>query len=69
MSQLAQIATLVSQYQAQYQTGELSGSEFKELMESLDCLQHIQATAADLEQDMLYRQVIMGAMQLANALA
>ena len=47
MSQLAQVATLVSQYQAQYQSGELSGSEFKELMESLDCFQHIQATAAE----------------------
>ena len=65
MSQLAQVASLVSQYQAQYQNGELSGSEFKELMESLDCFQHIQATAADLEQDMMCRQIIMGAMQVA----
>jgi tape measure domain-containing protein len=69
MSQLAQIASLASQYQAQYQSGELSGSEFKELMESIDAAQHIQATASELEQDMVYRQIIMGALQVANALA
>ena len=69
MSQLAQVASLASQYQAQYQSGEMSGEEFKELMESLNCLQHIQATAADLEQDMMYRQIIMGAMQVASMVA
>ena len=69
MSELASVASLATQYQAQYQNGELSGSEFKELMESLNCYQHIQATAADLEEDMLYRQVIMGALQIASAAA
>ena len=69
MSELAQVASLASQYQTQYQSGELSGAEFKELMESLNCYQHIQATAVDLEQDMLYRQIIMGALQVASAAA
>jgi len=67
MITLGQIAATAAEYQNQYQTGELSGSEFKELMESLNAYQHIQSTAGDLEQDMLYRQIIMGALQIASA--
>jgi hypothetical protein len=69
MMQLAQIAASAAEYQRQYQAGEMSGAEYKELIESLDAYQHIQQTASDLEQDMMYRQIIMGAIQVASMVA
>lgn len=67
MSLLQKSAELAMEYKALYENGGMSGAEYKELIESLNLFEHIQSTAEDLEQDMLYRQIIMGALQIASA--
>lgn len=68
MSQLEQIAYLADQYTQQYQTGQLSGSDYKELIGNLNIMGHINASADDLTQNQQAYQILMGAVQLAGAI-
>ena len=66
MSQIRDLAVLAQQYQEAYQTGQLSPQDFKELIENLNVVGHVQANAAELEQDQQCYQILMGVIALAQ---
>ena len=68
MSTLQDVAALAQDYQSQYNAGALSASEFKELVEDLQLVKHIEQTAAELATDEEARAVLMGIVQIAGAL-
>ena len=68
MSQLQEVAFLAEQYKQQYETGQLSASEFKELIEDLNIMQHIETNAEELNQNQEYYKALMGIIQLASSL-
>ena len=68
MSQLREMAMLANQYQQAYQAGQLSAADFKELINDLNIAQNIENSASELEEDVMYRQVLIGAFQLASAI-
>ena len=68
MSQLQEITFLAEQYKQQYETGQLSASEFKELIEDLNIMQHIETNAEELNQNQEYYKALMGIIQLASSL-
>jgi hypothetical protein len=68
MSQLQQLAEQASLWQQQYSNGNLSPSEYKELVEDLKIVEHIQSNSNDFEREQLYRSIIMGVIQLASAI-
>ena len=66
MSQIRELAVLAQSYQQAYEAGQLSPQEYRELVENLNIAGHIQANAAELEQDQQCYQVLMGVIQLAS---
>ena len=68
MSQLEQIAFLAKQYTQQYQTGQLSSEDYKELINNLNIMGHINAAADNLTQNQQAYQILMGAIQIAGAI-
>ena len=66
MSQIRELAVLAQSYQQAYEAGQLSPQEYRELVENLNIAGHIQANAAELEQDQQWYQVLMGVIQLAS---
>jgi hypothetical protein len=66
---LQQLAGLAQQYQQAYQSGQISGAEYKELVGNLNLAEQVNQQAEDLAEDIMARQVIMGALQIASALA
>lgn len=68
MSQLQELANLAQQYQFAYQNGQISGADYKEIINDLGVAQHIQQTADELSEDIMYRQILMVAFQVASAI-
>ena len=68
MSQLEQIASLAEQYTQLYQSGQLSSEDYKELINNLNIMGHINAAADDLTQNQQAYQILMGAVQIAGAI-
>jgi len=68
MSQLEEISYLAEQYTQQYQTGQLSAGDYKELINNLNIMGHINAAADNLTQNQQAYQILMGAVQLAGAI-
>lgn len=66
MSQIRDLTSLALSYQQAYESGQLSPQDYKELVENLNIAGHIQANAAELEQDQECYQVLMGVIQLAS---
>ena len=66
--QLQQLASLAQQYQQAYQAGQISGDDYKELVNNLNLSNQIYQQAEDLSEDIMARQIIMGALQLVSAL-
>ena len=66
---LQQLAELAHTYQQQYSAGQLTANEYKELINDLNLSNQINQTAEDLNEDLVARQIILGALQLASALA
>jgi hypothetical protein len=66
MSQIRELATLAQSYQQAYEAGQLSSQDYKELVENLNIAGHIQANAAELEQDQQCYQILMGVIALAQ---
>lgn len=66
MSQIRDLAILAHQYQQAYEAGQLSPQDFKELIENLNVVGHVQANAAELEQDQQCYQILMGVIALAQ---
>jgi tape measure domain-containing protein len=68
MSALVNIAQQANELQQQYQSGQISASEFKELCEDLKIVQQIADDANDFERDQQYRAFILGVIQVASAI-
>ena len=68
MTALVNIAQQANDLHGQYIAGQLSASEFKELVEDLKIVQQIADDANDFERDQQYRAFILGVIQLASAL-
>jgi len=68
MSQLQDVAFLAEQYTQQYQTGQLSANDYKELIGDLNIMGHINSVADDLTQNQQAYQILMGAIKLAGAI-
>jgi len=67
MSVLEQLAAQAQDYQQLYSTGQLSASEFKELVENLKVVEQIQNDANDFEKDQQLREIIVGILTVASA--
>jgi tape measure domain-containing protein len=68
MSALEQLAAQAQDYQQLYLTGQLSASEFKELVENLKVVEQIQNDANDFERDQQLREIIVGILTVASAI-
>jgi tape measure domain-containing protein len=68
MSALEQLAAQAQDYQQLYSTGQLSASEFKELVENLKVVEQIQNDANDFERDQQLREIIVGILTVASAI-
>jgi hypothetical protein len=66
MSRLQDVAFYAEQYRQQYETGQLSGNEYKELINDLNIMGHINSAADDLTQNQEAYQILMGAISLAQ---
>jgi hypothetical protein len=69
MSQLLEVATLAQSYQQAYQSGQLSAQDYKELINDLNIMGHINENASEMQQNQEIYQVLVAAVQLAGALA
>tara|TARA_R110000868_G_scaffold139471_1_gene354311 strand:+ start:1841 stop:2056 length:216 start_codon:yes stop_codon:yes gene_type:complete len=67
MSALEQLAAQAQDYQQLYSTGQLSASEFKELVDNLKVVEHIQNDVNDFEKDQMLREIIVGVLTIASA--
>ena len=68
MSQLYDLATIANSYKQQYESGELSAADYKELIGDLNIAEAIQSTASDLEEDIIAQQVLNACIALASAI-
>jgi hypothetical protein len=67
MSALQALAEQAQSYQQQYETGQMSASEFKELVEDLKVVEQIQNDVNDFERDQMLRAIIVGVLTVASA--
>jgi hypothetical protein len=68
MSQLVELANLADSYKQQYEAGQLSADDYKELINDLGIAEAIQNTASDLEEDIMAQQVLNACITLASAI-
>jgi hypothetical protein len=62
------IAIQAQEYQNQYNAGQLSASDFKELVEDLNIQGNIDANADEFQLDQEAREVLMGVIQVVSAI-
>lgn len=67
MSALQSLAEQAQLYQQQYESGQMSASEFKELVEDLKVVEQIQNDVNDFERDQMLRAIIVGVLTVASA--
>ena len=68
MSQLQQLAEMAKNYKQKYQNGEISSDDYKELINDLNISQQIQDSASELQDDITYREILLGALKLAETI-
>jgi|DEB19_MinimDraft_3_1074340.scaffolds.fasta_scaffold284950_2 hypothetical protein len=66
---IEQLALQAQQLQADLQAGNISNDEYKELVANIGLMQAIQSETAQLEENIMYRDIIVNAINLASALA
>lgn len=69
MSQLMEVAQLAQSYQQAYQSGQLSASDYKELINDMNIVGHINENAEEMQQNQEIYQILVSAIQLASALS
>lgn len=67
MSALQQLAQQAQDLQHLYATGQITASEFKELVEDLKVVEQIENDANDFERDQMLREIIVGVLTVASA--
>jgi hypothetical protein len=68
MSDLQQLATFATQYKQQYESNQISPSEFKELIWDLNIAKSINDNADNLADNEKYRQILLGVLQIVEAI-
>jgi hypothetical protein len=68
MSQLTDLASLAESYKQQYESGQMTATDYKELISDLGIAEAIQNTASDLEEDIIAQQVLNACITLASAI-
>lgn len=68
MSAAQQLAEQVQQIQQVYQSGQISAAEYKELINNMNLVETIDSNAETFQQEQEARAIILGAIQLANAI-
>ena len=68
MSVLRDIAIQAQEYQSQYNAGQLSAADFKELVEDLNIAGQIDANADEFQMDQEAREVLLGIVQIVSAI-
>jgi len=66
---IQEVARQVSEIQRSYEQGSISLDEYKELINNVGALQAIQDASASLEENIMYRTIIVNAINLASVLA
>jgi hypothetical protein len=62
------IAMQAQEYQNQYNAGQLSAADFKELVEDLNIQSNIDANADEFEMDQEAREVLLNVVQIVSAI-
>ena len=68
MSILQDLAGQADTYRQQYQSGQISPSDYKELIGDLNIAQSIQGESLELQEDIAYYNILMTALQIAEAI-
>jgi len=63
------LAQQASDIKEAYSAGTLSADEFKELIESLNIIQTIEDQTASLEENIMYREILVNIINIAKAVA
>jgi hypothetical protein len=69
MSAIQDLAIQAQGYQQLYNEGQLSAEDYKELINDMNIVARIDANADQLAQNDEYHAILMGALQLAEALS
>jgi len=69
MSAIQDLAIQAQGYQQLYNEGQLTADEYKELINDMNIVARIDANADQLAQNDEYHAILMGALQLAEALS
>jgi hypothetical protein len=69
MSNLVEVSQLAQSYQQQYELGQLSASEFKELINDLNIVGKINENAAALQRNQDIYKILVTAVELAGSIA
>jgi polyhydroxyalkanoate synthesis regulator phasin len=64
-----EMAVQAQALQQALQTGEISPDEYKELVNNIGLVQAIEDQTSQLEENIMYRDIIIGAINVAKALA
>ena len=69
MSNLLEVAQLAQSYQQQYELGQLSAADFKELINDLNVIGKMNENASALERNQDIYNILVAAVNLAGAIA
>jgi hypothetical protein len=67
-NQLQVIALQANQLQKEFSEGNITEDEYKELLSNIGALEAIQSQVCDLEQNLIYRQMILNAINVGKLL-
>jgi tape measure domain-containing protein len=66
---LQALAQQASDIKEAYSAGTISADEFKELIESMDVMQSIEDQTAYLDENIMYREILVNIINIARAVA
>ena len=66
---MQQIAEQANQLVREYQNGNITADEYKELVKNLDYVKIVCTETANLEENIFYRDIIFAAIHVASSLA
>ena len=66
---IQQLALQAQQLQKDLEAGNISNDEYKELVSNIGLMEAINSETAQLEENIMFRDIIVNAINLASALA
>jgi len=66
---IEQLALQAQQLQKDLEAGNISNDEYKELVSNIGLMEAIHSETAQLEENIMFREIIVNAINLASALA